>query len=666
MSTTTHDRLDQLQMRCERLLDDSLSIQAFMRDIVDAVIETEELTAAAFIELKSPTDHRVLVGSGLEAISLDNFFSFDPDHVTLLIETIQEQKTKLAIDRSIPEFGLHSHSIAMTPLPGKEPPFILFELFTLEQPDAEQAAHLKQVSETVVNYTLRYAQEQGNKVPALTTDFWKQFDIYLLKLQQSLDTKQTAYVAVNDGRTLIGCERVSIALKHGTETKMIAVSGQESVQHRANLVKAMAKVCDEVITLGVPVTYRGVVDDLPPSLEAPLADYLAESRTRMVMLIPIHESVDIIKDDMEIAGDIKPEEKRIMGCLVVEQATESRPKPVVIERTELLKEHIETAINNCQKYETIFLLPVWRNIGRAIRWFKGRRIWIASAIAAACVLVSLALWLVPWTYRVEGAGQAMPVVQHEVFAPWDGDVVDVTVESGQRVKAGDTLLIIESDELDAEFIATETELLEKQKHVLSLSQQYRAVSNGGSSIEDEVRVQGELVKTRVEVQGIEKRLKKIKSRLQKLTVTAPADGVVATFQVKQLLENRPVRRGEVLIEVMEPDGPWRLELEVPEYRMGHVLDALKKENGKQLKVEYVLATQVESSYDGTMTQIASRSNQSEEAGTIFEVYADINKDELPGLSIGADVTAKIDCGRKSLFYVLFGDVVEFVQRMLWL
>jgi hypothetical protein len=29
------------------------------------------------------------------------------------------------------------------------------------------------------------------------------------------------------------------------------------------------------------------------------------------------------------------------------------------------------------------------------------------------------------------------------------------------------------------------------------------------------------------------------------------------------------------------------------------------------------------------------------------------------------VTAKINCGKKSLGYVLFGDVIEFLQRKLW-
>jgi hypothetical protein len=63
--------------------------------------------------------------------------------------------------------------------------------------------------------------------------------------------------------------------------------------------------------------------------------------------------------------------------------------------------------------------------------------------------------------------------------------------------------------------------------------------------------------------------------------------------------------------------------------------------------------------------VATRSDQSEESGTIFEVAARIDADQLPHRRIGSDVTAKIHCGETSLGYALFGDVVEFLQRKVW-
>jgi hypothetical protein len=39
----------------------------------------------------------------------------------------------------------------------------------------------------------------------------------------------------------------------------------------------------------------------------------------------------------------------------------------------------------------------------------------------------------------------------------------------------------------------------------------------------------------------------------------------------------------------------------------------------------------------------------------------IDRDSLPDLRDGAQVTARVDCGRRSLAFVLFHDLVETVQ-----
>ncbi|MCA9000109.1 MAG: HlyD family efflux transporter periplasmic adaptor subunit [Planctomycetaceae bacterium] len=664
--SSPQQKLEQFRRRCDLLLDESLTLEAFARDAVEAMAQIEGDAAACVVEFQNNREYRILAGYGLNNVSVDGVYTLDPDHVSLLVQSLRQQKTIVVTDRAVPEAGLKNHSAVISPLPGTQFPVRTVEMIVFSSPLAEQAAHLKEMTETFAQYFARYQEEQDKrKIPHTTEDFWKQFDLFMLKLQSSLDLKQAIAVAVNDGRTLIDCDRVSIALKYGNRTRVYGISGQEGVQHRANLVQSMAKVADTIIRLGTPVTYRGTIDDLPPELEKPLAEYRAESRTRMVKMIPLREPLPLkTDDDDDTPAQRAARGRRVMGCLLVEQATEVRPKPAVVERTELLTEHIENAIHNCEQHESIFLLPLWRLIGKTLRWFKGRRLWTAIAIVAGLILLSLALWLVPWDYRVEANGQAMPVIQHEVFAPWDGDVEEIFVESGQEVHVGDPLLKLVSDDLDVQQTNLESEILEKRKaentFATALSEALRAGDKNQA-----IRAEGELLKTRAELSGAEAELKKIVDRIEKLTVKSPADGVVATFQLRQLLQNRPVRRGELLLEVMQPDGPWHLELEVPEYRMGHLMTALHKSENLTLPVEYVLATQVETSHVATMTEVATRSNESEEEGTVFEVYASIDPADLPTRNIGSEVTAKINCGPKSLFYVLFGDVVEFLQRVLW-
>ena len=666
MSEQTQDSIDWIRQQCDRFLDESPTYAAFVRDIFQMVAESHGVDAVALVAFSKSKEPRIVAESNLSAVSQDEFFNIDLDHVSLLHEVLREGKPQFVVDRSLPETGLRRHSITMAPILIPNHPAHILELFSLEVPNHEEAAHLRELAETMVGYFTQFLVDK-NVVQEPTTDdnFWQRFDSYVLRLQKSLDLKQTISVAVNDGRVLIGADRVSIALRYGNQTRVRGVSGQDGVQHRANLVQSMSRLAAEALKIGETVTYRGTIEDLPPTLEAPLAEYLAESRTRMVMLIPLREIAPEKDEDLDEADQNLT--RRLIGCLIVEQATEARPKKSVVERTELVREHIETAIDNCHKHETIFLLPLWRGIGKTLRWFKGRRFWIAIAVIIGLFAIGTALAVVPWDYRVEGSGQAMPVIQHRVYAPWDGDVVEVFVNSGDEVVAGQKLLRIESDDLHAELVAAQTEVREKEKLVLALKKQSSDANRQNDRVA-KINVLTEQAQAEVELEGGKERLKTIEDRIKKLTVKAPEAGVVATFQVDQVLRNRPVRRGDLLVEVMQPDGPWHLELEIPEYRMGHVMRAFRDKNTSELPVEYLLATAVETTYDGTLHKedIATRSNESEETGTIFQVDVDINKDDLPNRNIGSDVSVKINCGKKSLFYVLFGDVVEFVQRYVWL
>jgi hypothetical protein len=65
--------------------------------------------------------------------------------------------------------------------------------------------------------------------------------------------------------------------------------------------------------------------------------------------------------------------------------------------------------------------------------------------------------------------------------------------------------------------------------------------------------------------------------------------------------------------------------------------------------------------------VSTRSTTDTEIGTAFELVAVADEgQQLPEQRIGAEVTVRIYCGKSTLAFRLFGDVVEFVQRYLWL
>lgn len=661
--------LSQVRRTGDRLARETTPLHLRWASLLDVAADGTHLTAALLWTLGEARRFQLLAAGGIPRIA--------PQGGQLMVDAAHLEKTQKVLDsdeRPVAPWAAPTGAALM--LARKRVMFgegraCVLELFFPKEKEKE-TGWMQLVLDELGALLLQFAANPAapgslaaGATSAPTAQFWVQFDPFVLALQQSLSMADTATVAANDGRVLLDCDRVSVALKTGPRSRILATSGQEAVQNKANLARRLATLAHEVCELGEPVTYEGSIEGFPPQFADPLAAFLEESRSRMVMLVPLRENVPHHRIEQDLADRRRIRPGRVFGCLILEQFTESAPQPAVRLYAPLIADHVAAALSNARNHESIFLMPLWRLIGRTIGWFRGRRLAIAGAIVAGVVLLGLALALVPWEYRVEAKGRAMPAEQHEIFAPWDGRVEQVFVENGQTVNAGDPLAVLRSDDLETELLAAENAVLEGAKQVADLQQQRERAAAKGDR-DEALRFGAELHKVEVEREGAELRARKFRERRDQLTVRAPVKGVVATFQVRQNLLDRPVKRGDRLLEVMNVDGPWRLELDVPEYRMGHVLSAVAGADlSAPLAVDYVAATAVSRGRVGQLGEIGSRSNESQEEGTVVEAFVDIDPNDLPGRRIGADVTAKIHCGRKSLGYVLFGDVLEFIQRKVW-
>lgn len=548
---------------------------------------------------------------------------------------------------------------------GTKPLGVLQILQRSEAPEEARAGYLLFV-EQICTFVPRYFRSQEQ--PVATLDAGKELqDLQriLLELHGSLQVSQVASVAANDGAKFLGCDRVSLIEQYGTRAVVRAVSGQESVNSRANLVRLMARLTEQVLATGEPLRYSGQPEELAPQIEEPLAEFLDVSRSRLLTIVPVMPRDTPAEESASDERRKKSAKKRPLGALVVEQVTDSRLRPDFQTRLDVLSEHVAQALTNAQEHQLIPLVNFWKTIGTQAAALRGRRLAQAIAALAAVVLIAVVLVFVPWNYRVEGTGRLMPVVRQNVFAPWDGKVAEIHVASGQPVEKGQLLLRLKNEELHARWLTTSTEMNEKRKQLLALMGEL-AESGSRLTREEVVRLQGRIVQTQIEMEGAEKRLAALTDLEKSLLVHAPQAGVIATFQVTEMLTNRPVRRGELLLEIMDQTGPWRLELEVPEQRLGHVLLGQEQLHTPGLPIEFVLATATESTYPATLEAIATRSASSEEGGTVVEVFASFDPREVPDPRIGAEVIAKINCGKRSLGYVLFGDVIEFIRKRLWL
>ncbi|MCA9259184.1 MAG: hypothetical protein KDA61_08290, partial [Planctomycetales bacterium] len=57
---------------------------------------------------------------------------------------------------------------------------------------------------------------------------WEQLESFTALVHQKLDSRETAYTIANEGRRLVGCDRVTVVLRKGSKYVVEAISGQDT------------------------------------------------------------------------------------------------------------------------------------------------------------------------------------------------------------------------------------------------------------------------------------------------------------------------------------------------------------------------------------------------------------------------------------------------------
>ena len=261
------------------------------------------------------------------------------------------------------------HVLVMAALHREKKCVGVVELFQRSNVPPKAQSGYMQFLEQMSGYASRFLEgRRRNQAVSddLKNQFWTDFEQLMLRTQRSLREQEVADAVASDSRSLLGCDRVAVASRKGRSVQILAVSGQSSVNPRANLITAMAKLAQRVIEMGETLKYTGRIDGLAPQIEEPLAAFIQESGSRMVLLVPMFESPPMVRKQGEEADrEQRRARPKAIGCLIVEQIAESEPGPQLEQRSELLADHAGAALWNSRQHERIFGLKLWTEIGRA-------------------------------------------------------------------------------------------------------------------------------------------------------------------------------------------------------------------------------------------------------------------------------------------------------------
>ncbi len=510
---------------------------------------------------------------------------------------------------------------------------------------------------------------------------WNQLEGFTHQVHSSLDLKEATYAAVNDGKRLVGCDRLSVALKISGRVMVEAVSGQEVVEQRSNLVRELTRLCKLVIKSGEDLVYTGNTEGFAPELRDALEMYVDESGSKVVIITLLH------KPDLEQKEGHK--EKEVFGCLVSEQIGDELAPTDMHARTEVVARHSSTALWNAQEHHKIFMKPLLKAIGSPWRTFRGRTLAKIAAVAAAIVVIVAVMALVPCMLTIEGHGSLVPEDRRKVHAAVDGKVAEVLVDHNEFVKKGDVLLKLDSLDLQKELKGLMAEEQKARSQALSLDLQAQKL-NSSQSEQELIQIQAQHAEAVLTAKSTRERIEIVTEQIESLSIRSPLDGIVTTWEPRRELLGRPVKIGTELLQVAGVDGEWVLEVEVPDDDMGPILDAQSKleaeiKNGKKpatatLPAFFVTMTEPEHRYHGYVRKIApgaetmAESEQYKnrhitklEIGFTEDVRQDyLNRNHVKVMRPGAEVRARVECGTTNLCYYLLRKPIQvFYESVLF-
>ena len=484
-------------------------------------------------------------------------------------------------------------------------------------------------------------------------------------VHSTLKVEETAYAIANESRRVLKSDRVAVATIDGGKARLRSVSGQQSIHRRANSVKLLERLIERVAADDQPLQYPHTGRDLPPQLTEVLEQYLEASHCRGLLVMPMKAAPPPTEANAKDESQEAPESE-IVGALVLEQF--SRPwegKPEDNPNIAAVVRHSAQALHNARAHESIFLYRVWEFLGRS-RWFlKAKQLPKTIAAVIALGLFVLALCLIPARLKVSCPGKLQPEIRRYVFATSDATVQQIHVEHGASVRKDDPLVTLHSDDLELALEKVQGELSTAESD-LSAVQSARLAQNVGSRM-----TPTEINARATEQQNLQRRVDSLRLQQEillqqraQLELVSPIDGQVISWNLADTLQLRPVQRGQRLVELADLDGPWIVELQVPDRRIAHVLDADQSRDGSQpegLPVTFMLSSDPKSRHQGHVTEIAGAVQVVKDQGSTIKVTVAFDRDQIEFLQPGMEVQGRIHCREHRLGYVWLHQVWEFLQ-----
>lgn len=564
----------------------------------------------------------------------------------------------------------------------------------------QSPTHDPRLYPTFLNFTLQmagYASQYHQFSTTRTTSGMEKsytaVESFARLVHTSLNPTQVAYLVANEGRKVIEADRLCVGVRHARKKITIeAVSGADVVEKASTHIRRMRRLMESVNAWGETLTFKGTKDEgLPPAVSQALDGYLAESTPKFLIVQPI-------RDEREDATP-KAKEKKARSVLLMESFNPPEQTEPLVQRLEVIGKHAAPALYNAAEMKKVPLKALWwpilkvqEGLGGKARFFTIGGVVLAAALLAALILI-------PTSLRMEAKGQLLPVEISQVFASRDGIVRDIKVKTNDVVGTGTPVVSLYSADLEDKLEKVQSDLNQARANEEGNRILLRD-SSGRLNKGDEVDLNTKIKLAELTQASLQQSLNALYSSYNvdrsrrggfflasvedKNAAKRPAGTVrwtVLNDDKRSELLGRTVKPNEPLVRVANLEGPWHLELKVPQRNIGQILKAFGDPKmhkvdaaGKQyLDVDVLLASEGDRSYLGRMYKdgiageaVPNKTDQNENE-PIVTADVKLNLPDIPQdqwvppsqFTSGLEVRTRIRCGDHSLGYAWFHGVWEW-------
>lgn len=656
----TRREIGKLVVEVEQIANQDIPPGEFYAEFLRRV-QTALAARASAIWLRTPNGNLQLQYQiNMQSVGLDTDDFVKQAHFELLRRAITAGKPSLVAPNSGP--GLETEGInppnpvpfllVLAPVVVESETLGLIEVFQ----DANRRASAQQgylsFLTRMAGEVAKYLKNQRYRRILHQSEKWDQVETYIRAVHGGLNPKQVSYLIANEAKKLIGCERVSVALKRGRKTVIEAISGQDIVEKRSNLVERMSRLVGAVIKHGDNLVYAGTIGEhWPRDVVQTLESYLEESGSKLLVVVPMVDT-----REFGVHG-------KASAAVVVEMIEDHAEPEEMGARVDVVTRHGATALYNALEYHRVFLLPVWRAIGNSTQWLNASS--MPKVVVGSILAITLVGFLVlfPWDLKLEGRGELVPKTRRTVFAPVTGTVREVKIDHGDPTEEYSPLAQMSNPEMERELLRLQGEYTTALQVLRALEADRKVRGAFDAELGGKINEQKQLA------DGLQQQIALQRGRMQDLRVVSPIRGRVMDWKPREKLLNRPVQQGDPLLEIADVEGPWILEVQFPESAVTHIARAKQERGSEDLDVTFVLSSSPDKTYRGKLLEISTQAHPVEqenvvEAKIVLDEDEDLRRMIYEGgkLPSGLEVRAKVNCGPHPLGFVLFREVIDFIRE----